>query len=159
MMDEMMNMGVFDDPENVDMDMLMELGIPMEQMGAMVQAAMAEAAPDNSFYVMPPFAENIAANMFVNMDPTSGAGDGRMLIGRNEDPRKMFTFFVDAEERKDPVSKRCATDGSQFWVKFNSTMEFVRLKSIDGVEWGCLSRMSPKQPEEFTALDIMVGGN
>ena len=60
--------------------------------------------------------------MFVNMDPTSGAIDGRMLIGRNEDPRKMYTFFVDAEQRRGS-NGRCAADGSQFWVKFNSTME------------------------------------
>merc|ERR1711865_625784 len=93
--------------------------------------------------------------MFVNMDPSAGGGDGGLLIGRNQDPRMMFTVFNDAQHRKNS-EERCAADGKDFWVKISAKDEWERLETVDGIAWPCLSRMSPKQPEVFTALDIMV---
>ena len=129
-----------------------EIGISMDDLRKIPPEALVQ---DDSFFVMPPFSSNIAENMFVNMDPTNGAEDGNMLIGRNNDPRYEMGFFVDGQSRKLPNGK-CSTDGSQFWVKFTSRGDFERLRFVDGLAWECLSAMSPKQPEEYTALDVMI---
>ena len=121
MMGMAMELGIdLDDLSKVDSEQLEMLGMDAAGMQAMMKDVDMEPN-DPSYYVMPPFARDIAENMFVNMDPNSGAHDGKMLIGRNQDPRKMYTFFTDAEQRKekkaDGTLGRCAADGSQFWVK------------------------------------------